>query len=96
MGGWRDCHCRRGVRLTNWSEPLDSLINPSYLPDMKQTKFDQNGIFASTPELTAIALQVMEQEKRERELRREWFSKWNDSRPDDGGQWGIWNISDRD
>ena len=59
-------------------------------------KFDSNGIFASTPELTAIALQVMEQEKRERELRREWVSKWNDSRPDDGGQWGTWNISDRD
>ena len=59
-------------------------------------KFDSNGIFASTPELNAIALQVLEQEKRERELRREWFSKWNDSRPDDGGQWGIWHISDRD
>ena len=63
---------------------------------MKKIQFDQNGIFASTPELSAIALQVLEQEKRERELRREWFSKWNDSRPDDGGQWGIWNISDRD
>ena len=36
---------------------------------MKQTKFDSNGIFASTPELSAIALQVLEQEKRERELR---------------------------
>ena len=63
---------------------------------MKQTKFDQNGIFASTPELSAIALQVLEQEKRERELRREWFSKWNESQPADGGQWGIWHISDRD
>jgi len=63
---------------------------------MKKIQFDSNGIYASTPELNAIALQVMEQEKRERELRREWFSKWNDSRPDDGGQWGIWNISDRD
>ena len=61
----------------------------------KPMKFDSNGIFASTPELAAIALQCLEQEKRERELRREWFSKWNDSRPDDGGQWGIWNISDR-
>ena len=59
-------------------------------------KFDQNGIFASTPELNAIALQVLEQEKRERELRREWFSKWNETSDHDGGQWGIWNISDRD
>ena len=63
---------------------------------MNKTTFDRNGIFASDAKLTAIALQVLEQEKRERELRREWFSKWNDSRPDDGGQWGIWNISDRD
>ena len=62
---------------------------------MKQTKFDSNGIYASDARLRSIALQVMEQEKRERELRREWFSKWNDSRPADGGQWGIWNISDR-
>ena len=59
-------------------------------------KFDSNGIFASTPELNAIALQVLEQEKRERELRREWFSKWNETSTHDGGQWGIWNISDRD
>ena len=62
---------------------------------MNKIQFDSNGIYASNPKLSAIALQVMEQEKRERELRREWFSKWNDSRPDDGGQWGIWNISDR-
>ena len=96
MGRWRDCHCRRGVRLTNWSGPLDFPLNPSYLPVMKKIQFDQNGIFASTPELASIALQVMEQEKRERELRQQWFTKWNDSRPDDGGQWGIWNISDRD
>ena len=57
---------------------------------MKQTKFDQNGIFASTPELNAIALQVMEQEKRERELRRSLTDE-----DLNGGQWGIWNISDR-
>ena len=62
---------------------------------MNKTTFDRNGIFASDAKLTAIALQVLEQEKRERELRREWFSKWNDSRPADGGQFGIWNISDR-
>ena len=47
----------------------------------------------STPELASIALQVLEQEKRERELRREWFTKWNDSRPQ--GTFGTWNISDR-
>ena len=63
---------------------------------MNKTTFDRNGIFASDAKLTAIALQVLEQEKRERELRREWFSKWNDTRSADGGQWGIWNISDRD
>ena len=63
---------------------------------MNKTTFDQNGIFASDAKLTAIALQVLEQEKRERELRREWFSKWNESGNHDGGQWGIWHISDRD
>ena len=61
----------------------------------KAMQFDSNGIFASTPELASIALQVLEQEKRERELRREWFSKWNESSNHDGGQFGIWNISDR-
>ena len=61
---------------------------------MKQTKFDSNGIYASDAKLSAIALQVLEQEKRERELRREWFSKWNDSSNHDGGQFGM-NISDR-
>ena len=60
---------------------------------MKKIQFDSNGIFASTPELASIALQVLEQEKRERELRREWFTKWNDSRPE--GTFGTWNISDR-
>jgi len=53
-------------------------------------KFDSNGIFASTPELRSIALQVMEQEKRERELRRSLTDE------DLSGQWGVWNISDRD
>jgi hypothetical protein len=71
------------------------LLKPSDFP-MAKSLFDDDGIFASNPELRSIALQVMEQEKRERELRREWFSKWNDTRSADGGQWGIWNISDRD
>ena len=52
-------------------------------------KFDSNGIFASTPELRSIALQVMEQEKRERELRRSMSDE------DLRAQWGTWNISDR-
>ena len=56
----------------------------------KAMQFDSNGIFASTPELTKIALQVMEQEKRERELRRSLTDE-----DLNGGQWGIWNISDR-
>ena len=57
---------------------------------MNKTKFDSNGIYASTPELSAIALQVLEQEKRERELRRSLSDQDLNS-----GQWGIWNISDR-
>ena len=71
------------------------LLKPSDFP-MAKSLFDDDGIYASNPELRSIALQVMEQEKRERELRREWFSKWNDTRSADGGQWGIWHISDRD
>ena len=46
-------------------------------------KFDSNGIYASSPELTKIALQVMEQEKRERELRRSMSDE------DLRGQWGT-------
>ena len=57
---------------------------------MKQIQFDSNGIFASTPELASIALQVLEQEKRERELRRSLSDQ-----DLNGGQWGIWHISDR-
>ena len=58
---------------------------------MNKIQFDSNGIYASTPELSAIALQVMEQEKRERELRRSLSDQDLNS-----GQFGIWNISDRD
>ena len=57
----------------------------------KAMKFDSNGIFASTPELRSIALQVMEQEKRERELR---LSLTDEDL--NNGQWGVWHISDRD
>ena len=55
----------------------------------KPMKFDSNGIYASSPELTKIALQVMEQEKRERELRRSLTDE------DLNATWGTWNISDR-
>ena len=61
-----------------------------YNSHMNKIQFDSNGIFASTPELSAIALQVLEQEKRERELRRSLTDE-----DLNGGQWGIWNISDR-
>ena len=57
---------------------------------MKKIQFDSNGIYASNPELSAIALQVMEQDKRERELRRSLSDQDLNS-----GQFGIWNISDR-
>ena len=57
----------------------------------KAMKFDSNGIFASTPELASIALQVLEQEKRERELRRSLTDEDLNA-----GQWGVWHISDRD
>ena len=57
---------------------------------MNKTKFDSNGIYASDANLRAIALQVMEQEKRERELRRSLTDE-----DFNGGQWGIWHISDR-
>ena len=56
---------------------------------MNKIQFDSNGIYASSPELSKIALQVLEQEKRERELRRSLTDE------DLSGQWGIWNISDR-
>ena len=58
---------------------------------MKKIQFDSNGIYASSPKLHAIALQVMEQEKRERELRRALTDE-----DLNGGQWVVWNISDRD
>ena len=53
-------------------------------------KFDQHGIYASTPELRSIALQVLEQERRDRAACRRAADE-----PAGGGQWGYWNISDR-
>ena len=58
---------------------------------MKKIKFDSNGIYASDARLSAIALEYLEAERRARQCRR----AANDL-VDDGGQWGIWNISDRD
>ena len=56
---------------------------------MAQSLFDSDGIYATSPHLKSIALQVMEQEKRERELRRSMSDE------DLRGQWGYWYISDR-
>ena len=63
-------------------------------------KFDSNGIYASSEKLKEIALIVLEQEKRDREAARRAvemddrieFSSWGPAM----GQWGTWNISDRD
>ena len=70
--------------------PSEHPLTP-YTRPMNKITFDSNGIYASSPELSKIALQVMEQEKRERELRRRLSDEDLNS-----GQWGIWNISDRD
>ena len=59
----------------------------------KPMTFDSNGIFATTPELRSIALQLMDQDKRERECLR---LALMDDQDMDSGHWGIWNISDRD
>ncbi len=48
-------------------------------------KFDSNGIYASSEKLREIALLCLEREKAIREARLA-----------DNGQWGNWNISDRD
>ena len=56
---------------------------------MNKIQFDQDGIYASSDNLKRIALIVLEQEKRERELRRSLSDE------DLNAQWGYWNISDR-
>lgn len=58
-----------------------------------QMKFDSNGIYASDDFLASIAADYLKQEKRERDARR--LALMDDQEMDDG-QWGIWNISDRD
>ena len=57
---------------------------------MSKIQFDQDGIYASSDNLKRIALIVLEQEKRERELRRSLSDE------DLAPTWGTWNISDRD
>jgi hypothetical protein len=51
-----------------------------------------NGILASSDALAAIGQQYLEELKAE-QRRREWFAKWNETRPE--GTYGTWNISDR-
>ena len=58
---------------------------------MAQSLFDENGIYASNDFLASIAADYLKQEKRERELRRSLTDE-----DLNGGQWGVWNISDRD
>ena len=55
---------------------------------MKQIQFDQNGIYASDARLSAIALECLEQERRERACLR--------AARAEGIQWTDWHISDRD
>ena len=99
MGRWSDRHCRRGVRLTNWSEPLDFPLNPSYLPDMKQLKPLHNGAFmvndtaAADPVCQAAMASYMESIRQET-ARRNRIRQGLEPAPD--CQWGDWHISDRD
>ena len=58
---------------------------------MNKIQFDSNGIYASNDFLKSIAMQCIEQELQERACRRAMSAQ-----DLDGGQWGIWNISDRD
>ena len=58
---------------------------------MNKIQFDSNGIYASNPMLAQIAMQCIERERQERACRRAMTDA-----DLDGGQWGIWNISDRD
>ena len=55
---------------------------------MKKIQFDSNGIYASDARLSAIALECLEQERRERACLR--------AARAEGIQWTDWHISDRD
>jgi hypothetical protein len=65
-------------------------MKPSDFP-MAKSLFDDDGIYASNPFLKSIAMECLEQERQERACRRAMTAQ-----DLDGGQWGIWNISDRD
>ena len=54
---------------------------------MKQIQFDSNGIYASDARLSSIALECLEQERRERACLR--------AARAEGIQWTDWHISDR-
>ena len=54
---------------------------------MNKIQFDSNGIYASNPKLSAIALECLEQERRERACLR--------AARAEGIQWTNWHISDR-
>ena len=69
----------------------EHMKKPSDFP-MAQSMFDNDGIYASNPYLKSIAMQCLEQERQQRACHR----AANALIDDDGGQWGIWNISDRD
>ncbi len=66
------------------------MARPSDFP-MAQSLFDDDGIYASYPFLKSIAMQCIERERQERACRRAMTDA-----DLDGGQWGVWNISDRD
>ena len=66
-------------------------MKPSDFP-MAKSLFDDDGIYASNPFLKSIAMQQIEADRRARACRR----AANDLIDDNGGQWGVWNISDRD
>ena len=57
---------------------------------MNKITFDSNGIYASNPMLARIAMECIERERQERACLRAMHDQ-----DMDGGQWGIWNISDR-
>ena len=61
-----------------------------YTRPMNKITFDSNGIYASNPMLAQIAMECIEQERRQRACRAAMHDQ-----DLDGGQWGIWNISDR-
>ena len=100
MGGWRDCHCRRGVRLRDCPSPIDFPLNPSYLPDMKNTQLKSvhNGAFmvndaaAADPVCQAAMASYMESIRQET-ARRNRIRQGLE--PADDCQWGNWTISDR-